>query len=132
MLENDLDKKSSSVKRVVNVDVETAVHLNSIIKADTAFLMGHNLMDYSLFITVESAIGFSRSVTNRNRMYSSNFAEIYHIGIIDYLQEWTGSKKMERCWKGLRTDPKTISAVPPVDYANRFDDFMQNHVFLAD
>ena len=113
------------------MDVESAIQLNSIIKADSQFLMEHNLMDYSLFITVENTVGFSRSVTNRNRIHSSNFAEIYHIGIIDYLQEWNGQKKMERCGKSLWTDPDTISAADPIFYANRFENFMRDQVFLA-
>ena len=47
---------------------------------------------------------------------------IYHIAIIDYLQAWTQSKKVERLTKTilLGKDGKTLSAIEPDKYAQRF------------
>ena len=47
---------------------------------------------------------------------------VYHIGIIDYLQEWNFSKIMERFYKVQiqKRAPKEISAVEPLYYRHRF------------
>ena len=44
----------------------------------------------------------------RNVLYSKDGSEIYHIGLIDYLQTWNWSKKGEAFLKAklLRKDPK--------------------------
>jgi len=36
---------------------------------------------------------------SRNILYSKDGSEIYHIGIIDYLQTWSYSKRGEAMWK---------------------------------
>jgi len=47
---------------------------------------------------------------------------IYYVGIIDILQQWNLTKKLERILKGyiFRKDPKGISCVPPDQYQKRF------------
>jgi len=57
---------------------------------------------------------------------------IYHISIIDYLQEWNLNKKGERFIKTvlLQKDGLGLSAIEPVQYANRFSHFMQMNVFV--
>ena len=49
---------------------------------------------------------------------------VYHIGIIDYLQEWNMTKKAERAYKVhfQRRSRKEISAVEPKFYRQRFLD----------
>ena len=47
--------------------------------------------------------------------------QVYHIGIIDYLQVWDASKKMERLLKTVANPFSSIfnklSAVPPYQYS---------------
>lgn len=54
----------------------------------------------------------------------------YHFSIIDYLQEWNMSKKMERLGKGIlhRNIYNQLSAVPPNQYQARFQKFMSESV----
>jgi len=68
---------------------------------------------------------------SRNILYSKDGLEIYHIGIIDYLQTWNYSKKGEACLKTnfLRHDKDQISAIPPKQYCKRFIKFMKDKVF---
>eukprot|EP01048_Picozoa_sp_COSAG05_P005182 COSAG05_NODE_301_length_11860_cov_30.927812_9_plen_222_part_00 len=42
----------------------------------------------------------------------------YHLGLIDILQVYDASKKIERCWKvyARRKDPEGISAIEPMAY----------------
>ena len=47
---------------------------------------------------------------------------IYHFGIIDFLQNWTFQKRIERAFKiyFLRKDPDGLSVMHPTDYKLRF------------
>lgn len=64
---------------------------------------------------------------------SSDYKYIYHISIIDYLQDYNWDKKSEnflkRIWRGNKAE---ISAVNPNHYARRFINFMANEVILPD
>ena len=64
---------------------------------------------------------------------STNKDEIYHIGIIDYIQQWNSSKKLENYFKRTikRADSLLLSAVEPNIYLTRFiafviDDFLMS------
>jgi hypothetical protein len=62
---------------------------------------------------------------------SSDLAYIYHISIIDYLQDYNFDKKMEnflkRVWRGPKAE---ISAVNPRRYGRRFKEFMEGEVII--
>lgn len=51
---------------------------------------------------------------------------IYHIAVIDYLQEWNCNKKSERFLKTvvLRKNKAMLSAIEPNEYARRFLHFV--------
>lgn len=55
---------------------------------------------------------------------------IYHLGIIDYLQDFNFDKWGENKFKSWKTDGEMISAVPPKKYSNRFFSFMQQQVIV--
>jgi len=71
----------------------------------------------------QKALKAKHSFRNGNR--------IYHIAIIDYLQDWNMNKKTERFLKTkiLLKDGKTLSAIEPKQYAERFQRFMEVNVF---
>ncbi|CAM8951266.1 unnamed protein product [Rhodiola kirilowii] len=52
-------------------------------------------------------------------------------GIIDILQDYDITKKVEHLYKSIQYDPNSISAVDPRQYSKRFRDFMYN-VFTED
>ena len=56
---------------------------------------------------------------------------IYHVGLIDYLQKYTFSKKVERYVKIKTTSamPNEISSIDPDMYFHRFNKFMRKVVF---
>lgn len=70
---------------------------------------------------------------NRHMFLSSNLQFIYHLAIIDYLQDYNFDKKSEHfvktIWRGRRAE---ISAVPPERYAKRYIEFMENQVIVVD
>ncbi|KAM6582949.1 hypothetical protein CsatB_009951 [Cannabis sativa] len=61
--------------------------------------------------------------------------ELYDIilffGIIDILQDYDISKKLEHAYKSFQYDPTSISAVDPKQYAKRFRDFIFR-IFVED
>ncbi len=51
---------------------------------------------------------------------------VYFIGIIDILTEYSTRKKFEHVFKSIKYDGRTISCVPPEQYADRFISFMKD------
>ena len=86
--------------RLFNLDAAKSQEVLSILKADSEFLARHNLMDYSLLLVIE---------TDRRTKEQS-----YYFGIIDILQKWNWSKKLENAWKVkvMRANKHELSAVP--------------------
>ncbi|KAK8549102.1 hypothetical protein V6N12_062000 [Hibiscus sabdariffa] len=66
--------------------------------------------------------------------YSHNdevYEVVLYIGIIDILQDYDISKKLEHAYKSLQADPTSISAVDPKHYSKRFRDFI-GRIFIKD
>jgi 1-phosphatidylinositol-4-phosphate 5-kinase len=56
---------------------------------------------------------------------------ILFFGIIDILQDYDISKKLEHAYKSMQYDPNSIWAVDPKQYCKRFRDFIYK-AFTAD
>ena len=117
------------------------------LQADTSFLQSVNIVDYSLMVGVRSRVvskGGSEEQraaaymdVNGSCIRSSNGGllslaiydehdmntvreDTYYVGIIDCLQPYNSSKKLEHFAKGLLMyDRHKISVVPPEEYAER-------------
>lgn len=50
---------------------------------------------------------------------------VLYLGIIDILQEYNMTKKIEHAYKSLQFDPLSISAVEPKLYSKRFIEFLE-------
>lgn len=66
---------------------------------------------------------------------ASGSGECYDVilvfGIIDILQDYDISKKIEHAYKSFQHDPTSISAIDPRHYSKRFRDFIFK-VFIED
>lgn len=49
---------------------------------------------------------------------------ILFFGIIDILQDYDITKKLEHAYKSIQYDPNSISAVDPKQYSRRFRDYI--------
>lgn len=59
---------------------------------------------------------------------NENLEYVYYFGIIDCLTNYSIIKKLETFWRSLNHDRRTISAVPPREYGERFLRFVQNSI----
>ncbi|KAF6139495.1 hypothetical protein GIB67_005132 [Kingdonia uniflora] len=69
-----------------------------------------------------------------NSIYSTSsetYEVILYFGIIDILQDYDISKKLEHAYKSLHVDSTSISAVDPKQYSKRFRDFIRR-IFVED
>ena len=122
-------------------------------KDDSAFLLRHDVMDYSLLLGIhytrhrvgaatdvelllplsspsqslpcplapETLTRFQRDAGGL-RATTITGPSLYVLGLIDILQEYTVSKRLERCWKVYfrRKAADGISVMPPKAYRRRF------------
>lgn len=62
----------------------------------------------------------------RHTAMSEDGMFIYHLGIIDYLQDYNLEKRGEHWLKSFIADGALISAIPPAPYSLRYFQFMQS------
>ncbi|KAI3525970.1 hypothetical protein L1887_05109 [Cichorium endivia] len=122
------------------------------IDRDCDFLEQERIMDYSLLVGLHfkdtnSDLGTSKlgiSMQARvEKMERKNELEligeptgvcydvVMFFGIIDILQDYDITKKLEHAYKSFQYDPTSISAVDPRQYSRRFRDFILN-IFIEE
>ncbi|KAJ0927364.1 putative 1-phosphatidylinositol-4-phosphate 5-kinase [Helianthus annuus] len=66
--------------------------------------------------------------SHENQLVGEPTQEFYNVilffGIIDILQDYDISKKLEHAYKAFQYNPTSISAVDPIQYSKRFRDFI--------
>jgi len=71
----------------------------------------------------------SRAEQISEKQEKRKFHEVYdvvlYLGIIDILQDYNMTKKIEHAYKSLQFDSLSISAVDPTFYSHRFLEFIQ-------
>ncbi|GER49222.1 phosphatidylinositol-4-phosphate 5-kinase [Striga asiatica] len=72
--------------------------------------------------------GFSHSTPSNN---GETYEVVLYFGIIDILQDYDITKKIEHAYKSLQVDPTSISAVDPKLYSRRFREFV-GRIFVED
>lgn len=104
------------------------------INRDINFFTSNKIIDYSLIVAV-----VSRRLCNQQQLevevlangfriiQSTNPEFLYVIGIIDYFQLYTLSKRFETCWKKTKTCSPSLqtSSQPPRYYGERFFKFVE-------
>ena len=58
-----------------------------------------NLMDYSVLLEIEKVDPKERRILSRNEFRSFDSKNIYHIGLIDFLEPYTWIKELESFYK---------------------------------
>ena len=129
----------------------------NILERDATLLRNHNIMDYSLLFAVEKNAHY-KDIKNPSRATATTKSEeddethqralknfdktrytflsqsgryIYHLSIIDYLQDFNLEKKLENRIKVfINKEGAEISAIEPKGYFTRYVKFMKDHVII--
>ncbi|CAI2385000.1 unnamed protein product [Moneuplotes crassus] len=118
--------------------------LMQIIKADSDYLGDNQTLDYSLLLGIidlddlkekdqndpvlQYAKTYSRGQKDRGIYISDSKKQMYIVGIIDTLTNYSTLKQLEYYFKRCKHGHK-MSCIPPTMYAERFYDFMVEKVF---
>lgn len=99
--------------------------------AESGFENKHQSLNRTRSQSVENSMIDNELITDVGELMFKrhgfiNGKRVYHLAIIDYLQEWNFAKKIERFTKTqlLGKDKQTLSAIEPEAYASRFRKFM--------
>eukprot|EP00939_MAST-03C_sp_MAST-3C-sp1_P002053 g2053.t1 len=105
------------------------------IKRDSAFLMRHGIMDYSLLIGVQNHVtsNVASGASLHGGLPSRHMnSKTYYMGVIDILRVFNFQKAIENFNKQyLLCRGKRISAVRPPTYKMYFDQYIESHVFAT-
>ena len=107
----------------LNLSTKASSHLSEIIKKDTSFLSENNIINYSFYIGIAEISDSLENEENEQGILSSDKNNMYYFGISDIFTQYGAGKKMEHIFKKI-TKGSGISAVPPFEYKNRFDNFI--------
>ncbi|KAI9989659.1 hypothetical protein PInf_019944 [Phytophthora infestans] len=139
--EPDIVLKDNDLMTKIRIDPATAHRIYDQIHKDSDFLCSQGIMDYSLLMGIQSSEYFvdtSQLQARRGVLFTQPATSVagpslYHFGIIDFLQQWTLEKKMERFYKTFfkRKDPEGVSALPPKPYKFRFQQKMSRIFALS-
>lgn len=71
----------------------------------------------------------AEQISGKQKQEKQMFHEVYdvvlYLGIIDILQNYNMTKRIEHAYKSLQFDSLSISAVDPTFYSHRFLEFIQ-------
>ncbi|KAG3036323.1 hypothetical protein PC128_g79 [Phytophthora cactorum] len=140
--EPDIVLKDNDLMTKIRIDPATAHRIYDQIHKDSDFLCSQGIMDYSLLMGIQSSEYFVDTSqlpqARRDLLFTQPATSVagpslYHFGIIDFLQQWTLEKKMERFYKTFvkRKDPEGVSALPPKPYKFRFQQKMSRIFALS-
>lgn len=138
-------KKDNDLKKVFQLNDSDYYDLKRQLGKDAEFFQKLNIMDYSLLLGVHKRRKNMRNKKDsekidepfhrrcKNGILTSDSKYIIYIGIIDILQEYNWSKKMERFLKSTfkRRDKHGISSIPSEEYAFRFKKNLLKHFTRA-
>lgn len=119
------DNDFISEKEELHMDIESVAHLTFSLMNDFKFLLQHEIMDYSVMISIfkdNTYKGIHDTVQNR----------WYRFGIIDFLDKYSFKRKAEYYLKKLRYGKKIklCSVMKPIDYYERMIRFLFKKVIL--
>jgi 1-phosphatidylinositol-4-phosphate 5-kinase len=125
--------KDNDLRTKIHMVASESAAVVDMIKKDSVLLGRLGVMDYSLLIGVKKrkfpvVVDESETVVpgaNRQSTFRASSVTgpaLYYLGIVDFLQDWTFAKQVERMFKiyFTRKDPDGLSVMEPIAYMERF------------
>lgn len=95
------------------------------LESDSKLLESNDIMDYSLLLVIEE-FEFDKNISESHKFFKVG-KYWCSVAIIDYLQNYSRSKKFETNFNRLKkNDPNIHSCIPPKAYRDRFLELMRN------
>lgn len=98
--------------------IAVAERMKEIIENDASLFPKFNIMDYSLLVAVKEKPEFSKF------FFRGLNIKGYSVGIIDFLQRYNKTKKIEGFGKKILSQSRQISSINSEDYFKRFLNFI--------
>ena len=120
--------KDCDLHKTLKLSKNESNKLYNQLKRDSVFLSKCNIMDYSLLLGIKYiSIATNEDKEIHHYGVAAQMVQgpgVYYMAIIDMLQEWNISKKLERIAKKYFKckDGKGISCIEPIRYQSRFVD----------
>ena len=111
-------------KQKICLSTKISNYLSEILEKDTLFLSENNIINYSFYIGIAEIPESYENDDSEEGLLSLDKNNIYYFGISDIFTEYNTGKKMEHIFKTI-TKGSGISAVPPIEYKTRFDNFIK-------
>ena len=111
-------------EQTLSLSTKISNYLTEIIEKDTLFLMENNIINYSFYIGIAEIPENFENDEIEEGILSQDKNNMYYFGISDIFTEYGAGKKMEHLFKTI-TKGSGISAVPPIEYKKRFDNFIK-------
>ncbi|EQC41990.1 hypothetical protein, variant [Saprolegnia diclina VS20] len=127
-----LDIDFSRIHRCMHLSDANATAMQGQLKSDITFLAEQNIMDYSILVGVKHLSGDEAPVAGLcNHVPSKDLGDVYFVGIIDMLQQYSWRWAVQRWVLGtlLCKDTQDVSAVPARKYGARLLGFIRFSMF---
>jgi hypothetical protein len=130
------DNDALNLKRKLVLSSADCDRVRSGLMRDVEWLERNAIMDYSLCVGIHQIqqgnlptnLDFSDRGIIGSGYLSAKLNEVYYVGIIDILQQYSASKKLENSFKSIKHASDQISSVNPILYAARFRVFMMDFI----
>ncbi|GLD97268.1 hypothetical protein PINS_up005951 [Pythium insidiosum] len=129
------DSEFVALSAPMRVNATTRANLLAQITTDCGFLQELGIMDYSFLLGIQqhSARVPARVLSRlaHNAVVSEDQTRVYYLGFVDILQHYNLGWQLQHWALSTVLDKRTITALPPAEYALRFLSFIHAHLLSA-
>lgn len=126
--DNDFVSRRASLR----VNSTTRANLLAQVTSDCGFLQELGIMDYSCLLGIRHFHApldpFTLDTLAHNAVVSEDQKTVYYLGFVDILQHYNFGWKVQNCLLSVVLDKRSITALPPAEYALRFLSFIHEYL----
>ncbi|TYZ60334.1 hypothetical protein PybrP1_003963 [[Pythium] brassicae (nom. inval.)] len=122
------------VSRRASLRVNSATRANLLaqVTSDCGFLQELGIMDYSCLLGIRHfrapLAPAALDALAHNAVVSEDQQTVYYLGFVDILQHYNFGWKVQNCLLSVVLDKRSITALPPAEYALRFLNFIHEYL----